>query len=92
MYATEEKLNTGLFLTMNSPKMQNISSTSRRIAIKSIVPGAEKANNPVEKVSTQNISGPVRTIVCSVFNGLLSSTCFWVRNFSPRNDIIMKYM
>ena len=50
--------------------MQKISNTIKRIAIKSNAPGADSANNPVEKVNTQNISGPSITIFCSRFSGL----------------------
>ena len=71
--------------------MQNTSNTIRRIAIKSNTPGAEKANNPVEKVNTQNISEPSITIFCSRFNGLVITPRFIVRNFNPTRVIIKKY-
>ena len=78
-------------LQINNPTKQNTSNTIRRIAIKSNPAGAEKANNPVEKVSTQNISGPSITIFCSRFRGLIITPCFIVRNFNPTKVIIKKY-
>ena len=55
-------LQTGFLFTRNSPMMQNTSSTSNLIAIRSNAPGADKASRPVANVSTQNLSGPSSNI------------------------------
>ena len=83
-------LHCGDRLQINSPTMQKTSKTINRIAIKSNAPGADSANNPVEKVNTQNISGPSITIFR--FSGLTITPRFIVKNFNPNRVIIRKYM
>ena len=85
-------LHCGDRLQINRPTTQKTSKTINRIAIKSNAPGADSANNPVEKVNTQNISGPSITIFCSRFSGLTITPRFIVKNFNPNRVIIRKYM
>ena len=50
-------LHCGDRLQINNPIKQNISNTINRMAIKSKAPGADNANNPVEKVNTLRMDG-----------------------------------
>lgn len=82
----------GFRFTINSPTKRNISSIINRIAIKSNIPGAEKANKPVEKVSTKNNSGPSSNIFFFLSRGWVKIACFVNRNLTPATVIIRKYI